>query len=64
MAGVAVETAMRARQRVFCLDVVVEAPLLPADGVVAEPAAWTEATFVMVVAVTRDAIRRRVLEVG
>lgn len=55
---------MRARQRVFCLDVVVEAPLLPADGVVAEPAAWTEATFVMVVAVTRDAIRRRVLEVG
>jgi hypothetical protein len=63
VAGVAVEIAMRARQRIFCLDVVVEAPPLPADGVMAKPATRTKATLVMVVAMTCDASGRRILEI-
>src|SRR5579863_6560065 len=53
---------MRTRQWIFCLGVVVEAPLLPTNGIVAKPAIRTQSTFVMPVAVTSGAIQRRILE--
>jgi hypothetical protein len=46
------------------LGIVIEAPLFPADRIVAQPAICAQATFVMLVAVTPGAIERRVLEIG
>lgn len=63
MAGVTIEIAVRSSQRVFRLRVVVKAPLLPASGIVTEPTIWTQATFVVPVAVAAGAIQRRTLEV-
>jgi hypothetical protein len=61
VAGVTIEIAMRAHQRVAGLGVVIESPPLPTIGVVANRAARAEATFVMFIPVAVDAIQRRIL---
>ncbi len=62
MTGVAIQTAVRAGQRVFRLGVVVITPPLPAIGIVTEPAIRSQATFVMRIAVATRTIQRRILE--
>lgn len=63
MAGVAIEIAVSASQRVFRLRIVVKAPLFPADGIVTEPTIWAQTTFVVPVAVATSAIQRRTPEI-
>lgn len=62
VAGVAIETAVRADQRVAGLGVVIEAPPLPAVRVVADRTIRTQAALVMPIPVALDAVRRRILE--
>jgi hypothetical protein len=62
VAGLATDIAVCAGQRVTRLRIVIEAPPCPAIRVVAERAAWPQATFMMLVAVAGRANDRRVLE--
>src|SRR5215469_992518 len=62
VAGLAVETAVRAGQLKMRLRVVIEAPPRPTIRVVAKPAARRKAALVMLVAVAGDARNRRALE--
>jgi hypothetical protein len=55
MAGLAIDTAVRPGQRVTGLRVVIEAPPRPTTRVVAERAAWPQATFMMLVLVAGGA---------
>jgi hypothetical protein len=62
VAGVAIETAVRPRQWVTRLRVVIKAPPRPTIRIVAERTIRTQATLMMLVAVTRRTIQRRTLE--
>ena len=61
VAGVAIKVAVRARQRVPSLGVVIETPPLPTIRVMADRTVRTQATFVMFIRVTVGAIKRRIL---
>ena len=63
MAMVAGHRGVRTQQREICLRIVIEAPLLPVDGVVTGGAVVVEATFVgIVVPMAVDAGGRRIAE--
>lgn len=63
MASVTGDFFMRAGQRKFCLRIVVECPVRPAAGIVTGGAIRAQRAVVPVVlAVTIDAARRRILE--
>ena len=60
--GPAIESTMGSGQRVSRLRVVVEAPPLPAIRVVTKRAVWSQAAFMVPVAMAGVAIERRSLE--
>ena len=62
VAGVAIQTSVRARQRVTRLRVVIEAPSRPAIRIVAERTIRAQPTLMVLVAVAGGAIQRRPLE--
>jgi hypothetical protein len=62
VAGVAIQTSVRPRQRVTRLRVVIEAPPRPTIWIVAERTIRAQATLMMLVAVTGRTIQRRPLE--
>ncbi len=62
VAGLAIKVAMRARQGITGLLVVIEAPACPAVGVVTKPAVRREAPLMMLVRMAGDAGKRRALE--
>ena len=62
VAGLAIEAAVRAGQRIARLCVVIEAPPAPTVRIVAERAIRPQATLMMLVLVTGGAIQRRALE--
>jgi hypothetical protein len=62
VAGLAIDTAVRAGQRVARLRVVIETPTCPTIRIVAERAVRPQAAFMVLVAVAGRADERRVLE--
>src|SRR5450756_150592 len=62
VAGLAIEVAVRPRQRIARLRVVIVAPALPAVRVVAERAVQPQTALMMLVAVAGVAFQRRALE--
>jgi len=60
--GVAIDAAVRSRQRVARLRVMIEAPPCPAVRIVAAPTDRSQAAFMMLVAMAGDASQRRALE--
>ena len=60
--GLAIEIAVRAGQRILRPRIVIETPLPPAIGIVAEPAIRAETAFMMLVAVAAGAFKRSFLE--
>jgi len=62
VAGVAIEAAVRPRQRVTRLRIVIKTPPGPTVWIVAERTVFAQAALMMWVAVARGAIQRRALE--
>ena len=61
VAGVAIEIAVRACQRVSSLGIMIETPPLPTIRVMADRTARTQATLVMFIPMAVGAIKRRIL---
>ena len=62
VAEVAIQTSVRPRQRITRLRVVIEAPPRPTIRIVAERTIRTQATLMVLVAVTGRTIQRRTFE--